>query len=94
MAGGRGVPIGVDDLGCGVILPTQGFGQKAASRVLLGRQQKIEGRAAGVHDPVAPLALDPHGGLVYPPGVVRGFKAFAQAPLQLGRVTLSPCATG
>jgi hypothetical protein len=59
----RGVTVGVDDTRRGMVLPPQRFGQEAlcCSRVLLGREEKVEGRAAGVHRPiqVAPLAFDP-----------------------------------
>ena len=44
-------------------LPAQGFGQKAlcCGRVLLGREEKVEGRAGRIHRTiqVAPLAFDP-----------------------------------
>ena len=57
------MPIGVDDTRRGMVLLTQGFGQEAlcCGRVLLGREEKVEGRAGGVHRPiqVAPLAFDP-----------------------------------
>jgi hypothetical protein len=48
-------------------------------RVLRGREQKIEGRARGVHGPVevASLALDADVRLVHAPRVVRGGEAFA-----------------
>ena len=60
------MPIGVDDARRGMVLLTQGFGQEAlcCGRVLLGREEKVEGRAGGVHRPiqVAPLAFDPYVG--------------------------------
>ncbi len=42
------MPIGVDDTRRGMVLLTQGFGQKAlcCGRVLLGREEKIQGRSA------------------------------------------------
>jgi hypothetical protein len=41
------MPIGVDETRRGVVLLTQGFGQESlcCSRVLLGREEKVEGRA-------------------------------------------------
>src|ERR1700746_2754225 len=54
------MPIGVDDTRRGMVLLTQGFGQEALcyGRVLLGREEKVEGAAAGGHRPiqVAPRA--------------------------------------
>ena len=56
-----GMLVGVDDSRHGMVLPSQRFGQKALGRgrVLLGREEKVEGRAGGVHRPiqVAPLAF-------------------------------------
>jgi hypothetical protein len=57
----RAVTVGVDDA-----RPSQRFGQEAlcCSRVLLGREEKVEGRPSGIHRTiqVAPLALDPDVG--------------------------------
>ena len=40
---------------------------------MLGREDKVEGRAAGVHRPiqVAPLAFDPYVGFVDAPTIAR-----------------------
>jgi hypothetical protein len=69
------MPIGVDDTRRGMVLLTQSFGQEAlcCSRVLLGREEKVEGRASGVHRPiqVAPLAFDPYVGFVDAPTIAR-----------------------
>ena len=69
------MPIGVDDTRRGMVLLTQGFGQEAlcCGRVLLGREEKVEGRAGGVHRPiqVAPLAFDPYVGFVDAPTIAR-----------------------
>jgi hypothetical protein len=60
----------------GMVLLTQGFGQEAlcCARVLLGREEEVEGPAGGVHRPiqVAPLAFDPYVGFVYPPTALVG----------------------
>ena len=55
------VAVGVDHPGFGVILPVQGLGQKplGGPRVLRGRQEKTEGRAAGIHGPVTGNAIRP-----------------------------------
>ena len=61
-----GMLVGVDDSRHGMVLPSQRFGQKAlcCGRVLLGREEKVEGRAGRIHRTlqVAPLALDPDVG--------------------------------
>ena len=58
----RAVTVGVDDTRHGMVLPPQRFGQEAlcCSRVLLGRMEKIDGRAGRIHRTiqVAPLAHD------------------------------------
>ena len=57
-----GVSVGIDYAGRGMVLPAQGFRQKALSRycVAFSRQKKVDRRTAGVHGPVQiyPLALD------------------------------------
>jgi hypothetical protein len=59
----RAVTVGVDDTRRGMVLLTQSFGQEAlcCGRVLLGREEKVEGGTGGVHRPiqVTPLAFDP-----------------------------------
>jgi hypothetical protein len=64
----RAVAVGVDNARHGMVLPSQRFGQEALcrGRVLLGREEKVEGRAGRIHRTiqVAPLALDPDVGLV------------------------------
>jgi len=47
----RVVTVGVDDARHGMVLPSQRFGQEAlcCSRVLLGRKEKVEGRAGRIH---------------------------------------------
>jgi hypothetical protein len=73
-----GMLVGVDDSRHGMVLPSQRFGQKAlcCGRVLLGREEKVEGRAGRIHRTiqVAPLALDPDVRLVHPPRVVSRFE--------------------
>jgi hypothetical protein len=68
-----GVTVGVDDPGSGVILPTQRSGEETlcCGRSLLGREEKVEGRAGGVDSPVevAPLAFDPYVGFVDAPTI-------------------------
>jgi len=68
------VTVGVDDTRHGMVLPTQGFGQEAlcCGRVLLGREEKVECGADGVHRPikVTPLAFHPDISLVHTPAVI------------------------
>src|SRR5208282_2123715 len=61
-------------------------------RVLLGREEKVEGRAGRIHRTiqVAPLALDPDVGLVHPPTVGSRFESRAQTSFHFRRVTLHP----
>src|SRR5271165_3991431 len=61
-------------------------------RVLLGREEKVEGRAGRIHRTiqVAPLALDPDVGLVHPPTVVGRFEPRAQTSFHFRGVTLDP----
>jgi hypothetical protein len=76
------VTVGVDDARHGMVLPSQRFGQEAlcCGRVLLGREEKVEGRAGGVHRPIqaAPLAFNPQVGFVDAPTVVRRVESRAQ----------------
>jgi len=76
-----GMPIGVDDPRVGMVLSAQRFGQEAlcCGRVLLGREEKVEGRAAGVHRPVkvTPLAFHPDVRLVHAPAVIGGLQVAA-----------------
>src|SRR5580698_2420811 len=68
------VLVGVDDPRRGMVLPAQGFGQKALSRccIAFSRENEVDRRTAGVHRPVQvhPFAFHPHVGLVHPPRVV------------------------
>src|SRR5271165_4751145 len=61
-------------------------------RVLLGREEKVEGRAGRIHRTiqVAPLALDPDVGLVHPPTVSGRFESRAKTSFQFRGVTLHP----
>jgi len=90
----RAVAVGVDNAGHGMVLPSQRFGQKAfcCGRVLLGREEKVEGRAGRIHRTiqVAPLALDPDVGLVHPPTVVGRVEPRAQTSFHFRGVTLYP----
>src|SRR5260221_14788337 len=56
----RGMAVGVDHPGSGIISSSQRFGEKALSRdrVLLRRENKIEDNAAGIQSPIhaTPLA--------------------------------------
>jgi hypothetical protein len=47
----RAVTVGVDDMRHGMVLPPQSFGQEAlcCSRVLLRREEKVQGRAKRIH---------------------------------------------
>jgi hypothetical protein len=68
-----GVLVGVDDSRRRMVCSAERFGKKAlcCGRVLLGREEKVEGRAGRIHRSiqVAPLALDPDVGFVHPPTV-------------------------
>ena len=72
----RGVAVGVDHPRRGIVRSAQRFCEKALGRdrVLLSREEKIQGRSARVHRPVevTPLAFDPDVGLVHTPAVVHG----------------------
>src|SRR5208337_111945 len=89
-----GMLVGVDDSRHGMVLPSQRFGQKAfcCGRVLLGREEKVEGRAGRIHRTiqVAPLALDPDVGLVHPPTVVGRVEPRAKTSFHFRGVTLHP----
>src|SRR5271165_7695686 len=58
----RGVAVGVDRSRRRMVCSAERFGKKALAcgRVLLGREEKVEGRAGRIHRTiqVAPLALD------------------------------------
>ena len=68
--------VGVDHPRRGIVRSAQRFCEKALGRdrVLLSREEKIQGRSARVHRPVevTPLAFDPDVGLVHTPAVVHG----------------------
>ena len=68
------VLVGVDDPRRGMVLTTQGFGQKALGRscIAFGREKEVDRRTGGVHGPVQvhPFAFHPHVRLVHPPRVV------------------------
>src|SRR5580692_2877536 len=80
--------------GTGWVPPSQRFGQKALcrGRVLLGREEKVEGRAGRIHRTikVAPFALDPDVRLVHPPRVVSRLEPRAQTSFHFLGVTLYP----
>jgi len=69
----RGVAVGVDHPRRGMVRTAQRFNEKAlgCDRVLLSREEKIQGRSARVHRPVeiAPLAFDPYLGFVDAPTI-------------------------
>jgi hypothetical protein len=89
-----GVTIGVDDPRSGLVLSTQGFGQEAlcCGRVLLGREEKVKGRAGEIHRPiqVAPFAFHPDIGLVHAPAVVGRFELRAQTAFHFRGLALHP----
>ena len=64
-------------------------------RVLLGREEKVEGRTGSVHRSVqvAPFALDPDVGLIHPPTVCGRLESRAQTSLHFRGVTLDEIAT-
>ena len=57
------VLVGVDDPRHGMVLPAQGFGQKALGRrcIAFGREKEVDRRTGGVHGPVQvhPFAFHP-----------------------------------
>ena len=76
-----GMLVGVDGPRVRMVLSAQRFGQEAlcCGRVLLGREEKVEGRAGGIHRPVkvTPLAFHPDVRLVHAPAVTGGLQAAA-----------------
>src|SRR5271166_5852530 len=70
----RGVAVGVDHPRRGMARTAQRFYEKAlgCDRVLLSREEKIQGRSARVHRPVeiTPLAFHPDVRLVHAPAVI------------------------
>jgi hypothetical protein len=82
------VLVAVDDPRRGMVLPAQGFGQKALGGrgIAFGREKEVDRRTGGVHGPVQvhPFAFHPHVRLVHPPRVVCGLEPFAQAPIHSG----------
>jgi len=70
----RGVAVGVDDSWRRMVRTAQRFDEKALGRgrVLLSREEKIQGRSARIHRPVevTPLAFHPDVGLVQAPAVI------------------------
>jgi hypothetical protein len=65
------VLVGVDDPQRGMVLPAQGFGQKALGRrcIVFGREKEVDRRTGGAYGPVQvhPFAFHPHVRLVHPP---------------------------
>src|SRR5215469_11223689 len=88
------MPIGVDDTRRGMVLLTQGFGQEAlcCGRVLLCREQEVEGGAGGVKSPIkiTPLAFDPDVSFVHPPTVRGLFEPRAQTSFHFRGIPLDP----
>ena len=74
----RGVAVGVDHPRRGMVLPSQSFDKKAlcCGRVLLGREEKVEGRAGRIHRTiqVTPPAFHPDVRLVQAPAVIGGLQ--------------------
>jgi hypothetical protein len=74
----RGVLVGVDDSWRGMVRTAQRFYEKALGRdrVLLSREEKVQGRSARVHRPVevTPLAFHPDVRLVQAPAVIGGLQ--------------------
>ena len=74
----RGVAVGVDDSWRRMVRTAQRFYEKALGRdrVLLSREEKIQGRSARVHRPVevTPLAFHPDVRLVQAPAVIGGLQ--------------------
>jgi hypothetical protein len=70
----RGVAVGIDDSWRRMVRTAQRFDEKALGRdrVLLSREEKIQGRSARVHRPVevTPLAFHPDVRLVQAPAVI------------------------
>jgi len=70
----RGVAVGVDDSWRRMVRTAQRFDEKALGRgrVLLSREEKIQGRSARIHRPVevTPLAFHSNVRLVQAPAVI------------------------
>ena len=68
------VLVGVDDPRRGMVLPAQGFGQKALGRrcIAFGREKEVDRRTGRVHGPVQvhPFAFHPDVRFVHTPRVV------------------------
>ena len=77
--------VGVDDPRRGMVLPAQGFGQKALGRrcIAFGQEKEVDPRTGGVHGAVQvhPFAFHPDVRPVHPPRVVCCFEPFAKAPI-------------
>ena len=90
--------VGIDYPRRGMVLPAQGFGQKALSRccVAFSREKEVDRRTGGVNSPVQvyPFAFDPDVRLVDPPRVVGRFEPRAQTSFQFRGVTLYPSPDG
>ena len=77
-----------------MVLPVQGFGQKALGGgcIAFGREEEVDGRAGGIHRAVSirPLVFVPDIRLIHPPRVVGCLEPLAQSPLQFRGVALDP----
>src|ERR1700682_3697118 len=85
------VLVGVDDPRRGMVLPAQGFGQKALCRrcIAFGREKEVDRRTGRVHGPVQvhPFAFDPDVRLVHSPTVVGRSEPRSQSALNFWGVT-------
>ena len=76
------VLVGIDYPRREMVLPAQGFCQKALSRycVAFSREKEVDRRTAGVHGPVQvhPLAFNAHISFVHAPTIVGWFESPTQ----------------
>src|SRR5208282_518919 len=77
-----------------MVCSAERFGKEAlcCGRVLLSREEKVEGRPGRINRTiqVAPLAFDPDVGFVHPPTAIGRFEPRAQTPFHFWGVTLDP----
>jgi hypothetical protein len=92
------VLVGIDYPRREMVLPAQGFCQKALSRycVAFSREKEVDRRTGGIDSSVQvySFAFDPDVGLIDPPRVVGRFEPRAQTSFQFRGVTLHPSPDG
>src|SRR5690348_637020 len=86
--------VGVDHSRRRMLCSAERFGKEAlcCGRVLLSREEKVEGRSGRIYRTiqVAPLAFDPDVGFVHPPTASGRFEPRAQTPFHFRGIALDP----